>query len=176
MIQQAKQRIDHIAITVYLENLDLYVERFSTLLGVTFDPIIHSKEADVAAALSWDSGLELVAPLSRQGYFWDRLQRFGEGVTSLIFGVDDMDEAIARVRSMNVDSNELRFSRRSFPWLHRFESFREVMLVDAFPREFALDIALSQIVPRNENTPSDAECKFYYGIDGSGEDDEHTTR
>jgi hypothetical protein len=158
MLTQAKQRIDHLAIIVRPENLELYVQKLSQLLNVTFDDVVRAEDAGVAAALSWDSGLEIVAPLRQEGRYWERLQRFGEGCTVLIFGVDDMDEAVARANAMGVSSREWRFDP-SFPWLRRFKSFREAKL-EAFPPEFAMELTLSEIVPRDANTPADAVCEL----------------
>lgn len=156
MLHQAKQRIDHLAIIVYPENLDKYVERFSKLLNVSFDDSIYAEDAGVKAALAWDAGLEIVAPLRQEGRYWDRLQRFGEGCTVLIFGVDDIDEAAARANEMGVETREWRFDP-SFPWLKRFRSFRETKL-EAFPPEFAMELTISEIVPREEGDPEDMEC------------------
>lgn len=156
MLQQAKQRIDHLAIIVRPENLDAYVEKFSRLLGVSFDDSIHAEDAGVRAALSWDSGLEIVAPLRQEGRYWERLQRFGEGCTVLVFGVEDIDEASARANDMGVETREWRFDP-SYPWLRRFRSFREVK-VEAFPPEFAMELTFSEIVPRSAEDPADMEC------------------
>lgn len=156
MLQQAKQRIDHIAIIVRPENLDAYVEKFSQLLGVSFDDSIHAEDAGVRAALSWDSGLEIVAPLREEGRYWERLQRFGEGCTVLVFGVEDIDEAADRANEMGIETREWRFDP-SYPWLRRFRSFREVK-VEAFPPEFVMELTFSEIVPRTESDPADMEC------------------
>ncbi|GAY22198.1 VOC family protein [Sphingobium fuliginis] len=158
MLHQAKQRIDHLAIIVRPENLDAYVEKFSKLLGVTFADSIHAEDAGVRAALSWDSGLEIVAPLRPEGRYYERLQRFGEGCTVLVFGVENIDDAAARANGMGIETREWRFDP-SFPWLKRFRSFREVK-VEAFPPEFAMELTFSEIVPRAEDDPKDMECEL----------------
>lgn len=156
MLDQARQRIDHLAIIVRPENLDAYVEKFSKLLGVSFDDSIYAEDAGVRAALSWDSGLEIVAPLRQEGRYWERLQRFGEGCTVLVFGVEDIDTAAERANEMGIETREWRFDPK-YPWLRRFRSFREVK-VEAFPPEFAMELTFSEIVPRREGDPEDMEC------------------
>lgn len=156
MLQQAKQRVDHLAIIVYPENLDAYIEKFTKLLGVTFDDVVRAEDAGVAAALSWDSGLELVAPLRKEGRYWERLERFGEGCTVLVFGVDDIDEAVERAHQMGIETREWRFNPK-FSWLRRFQSFRETK-VEAFPPEFVMGLTFSEIVPHGNEPTEPREC------------------
>lgn len=158
MLHQAKQRVDHLAIIVHPENLDAYVEKLSKLLGVTFDDSILAEDAGVRAALSWDSGLEIVAPLRKEGRYWERLQRFGEGCTVLVFGVDDIDEAMVRANQMGIETREWRFNPK-FPWLKRFRLFREAK-VEAFPPEFVMGLTFSEIVPRKTDDPADLACEL----------------
>jgi hypothetical protein len=154
---QAVQHIDHIAIVVYPENLSNYVEKISRLLGVTFDPPIRSEDAGVIAALSWDSGLELVAPLRQEGRYWKKLEKFGEGSTVIIFGVKDIDASVARVKESGIQTREWKFSR-DIPWLSRFKLFREVKL-EAFDENFATELTLSQIEPRSEQDKDGVESE-----------------
>ncbi|GAY22178.1 VOC family protein [Sphingobium fuliginis] len=156
MLQQAKQRIDHLAIIVRSENFEAYVEKFSKILGVSFEDSIYAEDAGVRAALSWDSGLEIIAPLREEGRYWDRIQRFGEGCTVLVFGVDDIDEATARANNMGIATREWRFDP-SYPWLRRFRSFRETK-VEAFPPDFVMELTFSEIVPREPGDPEEMAC------------------
>ena len=156
MLQQAIQRIDHVAIIVYPENFDAYVEKFSKLLDVTFDDAVRAEDPGVAAALSWDSGLEIIAPLRKEGRYWERLQRFGEGCTILVFGVKDIDQAKVRANQMGIETREWRLDP-SFPWLKRFRSFREAK-VEAFPAEFVMGLTLSEIVPHDTDCPQNEPC------------------
>jgi hypothetical protein len=147
MLQQAIQRIDHVGIIVYPENVDKYVKKLSDLLDITFDEPIVNEAAGNIAVLSWDSGLEIMAPLRKEGRYWERLQRFGEGTITLIFGVKDIDVAIGRAKKHGVDVDfEVKLSGDE-PWLTRFKSFREARL-KAFDPEFAMSLTLSQIEPR----------------------------
>lgn len=146
-MEQAIQKIDHVAIIVYRENLDAYVAKFSAVLGIEFDQPAIVESTGVVAALSWDSGLEILAPLRNEGRYWDRLQKYGEGSTIIVFGVQDMDAAQQRVRDAGVEVGfEVKLGGTE-PWFDRFEVFREARL-NMFDGDPCVSMALSQIEPR----------------------------
>lgn len=146
-MEQAIQKIDHVAIVVYRENLPAYVEKLSKTLGICFDEPAIVESTGVIAALSWDSGLEVLAPLKEEGRFWDRLQKFGEGTSIIVFGVQDMDAAKQRALEVGVKSGPEVQLGGTEPWYDRFETFREVGL-GIFDQDLPVSIALSQIEPR----------------------------
>jgi 4-hydroxyphenylpyruvate dioxygenase-like putative hemolysin len=143
---QAVNHIDHVGIVVYRENLSKYVQRLSDLLGVEFDEPIVNEGAGCIAALSWGSGFEIMAPIRNEGRYWDRLQRFGEGTCTIIFGVPDIDAAIKRARSQGAEVDFVAKLEGDEPWLARFSSFREARL-NAFDDGFSATLSLSEIVP-----------------------------
>ena len=143
---QAVNHIDHVGIIVYRENLPKYVQRLSDLLGVEFDEPIVNEGAGCIAALSWGSGFEIMAPIRNEGRYWDRLQRFGEGTCTIIFGVPDIDAAIKRARSQGAEVDFVAKLEGDEPWLTRFSSFREARL-NAFDDGFSATLSLSEIVP-----------------------------
>lgn len=146
-MEQAIQKIDHVAIIVYRENLDAYVGKFSAALGIEFDEPAIVESTGVVAALSWDSGLEILAPLTNEGRYWDRLQKYGEGSTIIVFGVKDMDAAQRRAREAGVDVGfEVKLGGTE-PWFDRFGVFREARL-NMFDQDLCVSMALSQIEPR----------------------------
>ena len=146
MLQQAIQRVDHVAIVVYPENVDKYVDQISRVLGVTFDKPTVVESTGVVAALSWDSGLEILAPLKKEGRFWERLQKHGEGTCIIVFGVADMDAAKQRARDNGVEPGDEVKLGGAEPWYDLFSTFREARLplIDA---DWPVSIGLSQIVP-----------------------------
>jgi 4-hydroxyphenylpyruvate dioxygenase-like putative hemolysin len=143
---QAINHIDHVGIIVYRENLAKYVQQLSDLLGVEFDEPIVNEGAGCIAALSWGSGFEIMAPIRNEGRFWDRLQRFGEGTCTIIFGVPDIEAAIERARSQGAEVDFVAKLEGDEPWLARFSSFREARLY-AFDDGFSATLSLSEIVP-----------------------------
>jgi len=143
---QTIAHIDHVGIIVRPENIDKYVKLLSDVLDITFDEPITNHDAGVIAVLSWGSGFEIMAPVGEEGRYWDRLQRFGEGTCTIVFGTKDIDAAIARASEHGVDLDwEVRLEGDE-PWLARFKTFREARLC-AFPGEFAATLTVSQIEP-----------------------------
>ena len=147
-MEQAIQKIDHVAIVVRRENVDKYVKTLSEALGVTFDEPCIVESTGVVAALSWDSGLEILAPLKEEGRFWDRIQKHGEGSCIIVFGVKDMDAAKERAKKAGVDSPgpEVKLSGKE-PWFDRFKVFREARL-NLIDPDLPLSIGLGQLEPR----------------------------
>jgi predicted enzyme related to lactoylglutathione lyase len=145
-MQQAINRLDHLAILVKYENIEKYKKHFSDVLGIVWDEAISNDSAGVIAVPSWDSGLELIAPMRPEGRYWERIQKFGEGTVTIVFGVPDLDAAIKRAGE---NGAPLRFNivmTGDEPWLSRFKTFREAK-IDMFPEEFAATVTLSQIEP-----------------------------
>ncbi len=144
---QAINHIDHVGIIVYPENVDKYVNLLSELLDITFDEPIVNHDAGVIAVLSWGSGFEIMAPMRPEGRYWEKLQKFGEGTCTIIFGVKDIDAAIARAKSKGIDLDFEVKLEGDEPWLQRFSLFREARL-KAFSDDFASTLTLSEIVPK----------------------------
>lgn len=146
-MEQAIQKIDHVAIIVYRENVEAYVKKFSAALGIEFDEPAIVESTGVIAALSWDSGLEILAPLKEEGRYWDRLQKYGEGSTIIVFGVKDMGAAQQRARDAGVDVGfEVKLGGTE-PWFDRFSTFKEAR-INMFDSNLCVSMALSQIEPR----------------------------
>ncbi|HEX7848646.1 MAG TPA: VOC family protein [Sphingomonas sp.] len=146
-MEQAIQRIDHVAIVVYRENVAAYVDRLSVALGITFDEPAIVESTGVVAALAWDAGLEILAPLREDGRSWDRLQKSGEGPTIIVFGVKDMDAAQQRARDAGIEIGHQVQLGGTEPWFDRFSHFRESGMT-MFDPPLPVSIALSQIEPR----------------------------
>jgi hypothetical protein len=62
------------------------------------------KDMGFTMCISWEAGLEVVAPMEERTDFnqwlWSELERKGEGVTSVVFGVKDLDAHKARLEAM----------------------------------------------------------------------------
>lgn len=145
-LQQAVNRIDHIAILVRKENLYAYRDRMSAVLGISWDEEVPNEGAGVTVLPSWDSGLELIAPLREEGRIWDRIQKFGEGSVTIVFGTPDIDAAIDRATDNGADFMFHIQTSGDEPWLKRFSKFREAK-IDMFPEDFGATVTLSEIVP-----------------------------
>jgi hypothetical protein len=143
-MQQAIQHVDHVVILVRQENLRTYAERLSTILGISFDEPIVSASGTLVT-FCWDAGLEIIAPTREEGVYWERLQRFGEGTVSIVFGVADLDEGIKRAQANGAPVFREAKVNGDEPWLTRFSTFREAGL-SAFSDELSCSFVLSEIV------------------------------
>jgi hypothetical protein len=145
-MQQSIQRIDHVAIVVKQENAHKLADRLSAALAITFSEPVVNEAYGLMIIVSWDAGLEVMAPTREEGPYWERIQRHGEGTVSIIFGVADMDAGIQRARDSGVDVSSEVTLNGDEPWLEQFSTFREARL-GTFGLDLACSFTLSEIVP-----------------------------
>jgi len=82
-------------VTIAVKDLEKGKELYSGLLGATFFPADAGEAAKmgIEVAMSWDAGIELVAPLAdRDSFVKQIIENRGEGVIGVVFAVDDIDE------------------------------------------------------------------------------------
>ena len=98
------QGINRIVIAV--KDLQKGIDLYSKLLGATFHKASGTGEPmGIDVAISWDAGIELIAPIPGKDIFLEQLiEQNGEGIQSVVFQVDDADEArdMAEKAGMNV--------------------------------------------------------------------------
>jgi predicted enzyme related to lactoylglutathione lyase len=155
VLRQHVNRLDHIAIVVKNENMARYQQLLTDTLGVTWEQPIANESAGVVAVNSWDSGLEFIAPLRPSGRVWERLQKFGEGTITMVFGVPDIKKGVQRVVE-NGGAHLFDIALEGTePWRTRFTDWHEAK-VQIFDDAFATTVTLSQIVPVEVKTPERA--------------------
>ena len=80
---------------------------YEELLGCTFHPA-NDEEAEafgVKVLMSWDGGIELVAPIEGAGSHIDTiLEQKGEGLIGVVWAVPDADKAKAAAERLGVPS------------------------------------------------------------------------
>lgn len=79
-------------------DLDVGIAFYGDTLGATFYESVGGEAASfgVRAAMSWDAGIELVAPLpGRDSDVKTRLENDGEGIIGVVFAVADADASKA---------------------------------------------------------------------------------
>ena len=92
-------RVHHVVWCVRRESLPKLEQYWSSVLGV---PLVSTYIAELGLHLlmSWDAGVEIIAPSGEVGPFTPALEAFldtkGEGVFSTVYEVDDLDSAVAR--------------------------------------------------------------------------------
>jgi len=96
------RRIDHVAIAV--PNIDAALPFFTEVLGleVTHTDVEEGQGVVVAFLPAGDSELELIEPVDADSGVARFLARRGSGMHHLCLEVDDIDEAVARLREKGV--------------------------------------------------------------------------
>src|SRR5690606_24107721 len=83
--------VDHVAWICHAENLEANVSKLSALCRVDFGEPSVRDDIGLTIYLSWEAGLEIVAPHPQRtpynGLLHDRLAQRGEGMWGVVFGV-----------------------------------------------------------------------------------------
>jgi len=93
------EKISHIGILV--SNLEEAKRLFAGLLGTEFTDLGEFAHLDVRSAIE-PSGIELVEPLTPDGWVAKILQQRGEGLVTLSLKVTDIEEAVAETKSKGI--------------------------------------------------------------------------
>ena len=114
--------VDHVAWLSRPENLDANVAQLEKLTGATLTRFARA-DMGFTMCISWEAGLEVVAPMEQRTDFnqwlWSELERKGEGVTSVVFGVKDLDAHKARLARLGVEVGPLMDDHPDSPWHNR---------------------------------------------------------
>ncbi len=145
-MQQSIQRIDHIVIIVKEETAHPLADLLGRVLGIPWNEPQVNEATGALIIVSWDAGLEIIAPIREEGPYWERIQRFGEGSVSIVFGVPDLDKGMERAKANGLDIAFLAQLNGDEPWLSRFSKFREARLA-SLGENLSLSFSLSEIVP-----------------------------
>ncbi len=97
------KRIDHIGIAV--QNIDEALKVYADALGlhVAQTDKEEGQKSIVAFLPAGESEVELVEPIGQDGPVARFLQKRGEGIHHICFEVDDIDEALARLKALGVE-------------------------------------------------------------------------
>jgi hypothetical protein len=100
-------RVDHVVICVWPENLESAVAHFTELLDIRLEGPFESAKAGLTIYIDWDAGFEVVAPTNPDAD-WDEPRRFleekGEGIFRIVFGMADQAAALERARALGHES------------------------------------------------------------------------
>ena len=111
--------VDHVAWLSRPENLDANVAQLEKLTGATLTRFARA-DMGFTMCISWEAGLEVVAPHVERtdfnSWLWSELERKGEGVTSVVFGVKDLDAHKARLAKLGFEVGPLMDDHPDSPW------------------------------------------------------------
>lgn len=131
---QITNRIDHVAWMCRPENHDAYVEKLSKLLDVTFEADDGGPDFGLRITWSWSAGLEVLSPCGDRSIphcqmGWDFLEKKGEGLFAMVFGVKDVEKTIEHARSLGYEpSGLLSLPPTDKPWRKRVQDCTEAVL------------------------------------------------
>jgi hypothetical protein len=107
------KRIDHITFMCRPENHDAYLQKWKDLFQIKFDAESDGSLMGLRYDWSWESGLELLSPVGNEleisKIAWQFLEERGEGLFSLIMGVDDINKAREHARSLGYQTRDVEY-------------------------------------------------------------------
>jgi len=130
---QCINRIDHIVWLVHAHNQEAFVEKFEKLFRTHFDGPLIRQDFGAQFWVSWEAGLEILAPWGESEYakMWsDRLEQRGEGVLSMVFGVPNIEEACDHARQLDYQVSPITGFSGDEPWMHKLETFKQAIVGD----------------------------------------------
>lgn len=104
MFQQPVNRVSHVAFCVKPENFERVVSFWENAYGLKFDDI-DVPRLGIRVKVDIEAGLEILTPDPSIGPVADRITEFlesGEGVYTVVFGIDDMDAALAQAEANGI--------------------------------------------------------------------------
>lgn len=112
-----------------MENLEAKVSELAALCGIDFGEPAINADIGLTIYLSWEAGLEIVAPHAEitdyNRLLHERLARHGEGMWGVVFGVEDLEEARERARSLGYTPTPVVGESPDSPWKDRVLSVKE---------------------------------------------------
>jgi hypothetical protein len=137
-------RIDHIILLYRTrESQEQARKSFTEMLGIDdWDDLGEASEG-LYILISWRSGLELVCPTRAVGTFERHLAAHGEGFYCLVFGVADLEQAVANVARLNGRAPRL-LPDPPAKVLERFSVAREAVVGEVA----GLRLMLGEFLPR----------------------------
>lgn len=121
--------IDHVAWISRPENIEANVRKLEEITGAKLE---RFQRADMGFVMyiSWEAGLEVVAPLAERTEFnamlHDWLETRGEGINSVVFGVRDLEAHKARLEKLGYTPGPLMDDHPDSPWHHKIKLHERV--------------------------------------------------
>jgi hypothetical protein len=111
--------VDHVDQLSRPENLENNVAQLETLTGATLSRF-DRKDMCFSMCISWEAGLEVVAPMEERTDFdvwlWSELEKKGEGVSSVVFGVRNLNAHKARLEKLGIPVGPVMDDHPDSPW------------------------------------------------------------
>jgi methylmalonyl-CoA/ethylmalonyl-CoA epimerase len=123
--------VHHVAFVVRMENLERVAQRWTEVLGLSFDEV-DSEEDGLRVLIDMTAGIELIAPhgpTGRFGPFYTRyLEEHGEGFQAVVLKVEDLGAAESRAVAAGQRVLPPVRLKGDEPYADRFERYVELPL------------------------------------------------
>lgn len=114
--------VDHVAWISRPENIEKNVAKLEEMSGAKMTRF-ERKDMGFVMYLSWEAGLEMVAPLPERTEFnqmlYDWLETKGEGINSIVFGVRDLEKHKERLEKLGYAVGPVMDDHVDSPWHDR---------------------------------------------------------
>ena len=121
-MRKFRNHIDHVTWISRLETLEANVAHLEKLTGAKLTRF-ERKDMGFVMYISWEAGLEVVAPLKEPTDFNKMLSQWldtrGEGLMAVVFGVEDLDKHKARLEKQGIEVGPLMDDHPDSPWHDR---------------------------------------------------------
>ncbi len=118
-------KLDHAWVVVSGEDFDATVAHFTECLKVDFGETYHREDLQLRIAFDVDAGLEIIAPLSDEGFFAELLKARGSGYWVPVFKVASIERAWEDFRKAGLPVEGEFNLLGDEPWAHRYQILRE---------------------------------------------------
>jgi len=138
-------------VVIAVGDMEKGISLYSKMLGTTFEDISWTGSLfGISVAISWEAGIELCAPLpGRDSVVSQFLEKNDEGVMSVVFDVEEIEEAKARAEAAGIPAIiPINFSQEEIDE-HlggHFRTYKEYILNSGDPCGFG--VMLGQIEPK----------------------------
>ena len=138
-----KKFTDHVSHVAWISRPENFEENATKLARLADAHMVRFERRDMGFAMyiSWEAGLEIVAPLEQQTEFnqalYTWLETHGEGVFSVVFGIRELEKHRQRIVALGYEAGPLMHDHPQSPWhdkLHRYDS--SMVLRDGDPASF----------------------------------------
>jgi hypothetical protein len=121
--------VDHVVWITYPDKIDAAAAELGTLCNVKMEGPWVRDDIGLTICVSWEAGLELVAPHSERtdfnGPLHDHLAERGEGMYAIVFGVRDIQAAAERARFLGYSPGAFMTEGTDTPWAGKHDKLLE---------------------------------------------------
>lgn len=133
-MDQNFNRVDHVIWACRAENQVAYIKKLSALTKHVFDGPHERPDVGVRTYLSWEGGLQILAPMDVDTLFAcamrEHLETKGEGLYGVVFGVPDIEEAKLRAVELGYQPSDTIRNNGDEPWASKTEKMEEAIVGD----------------------------------------------